>query len=121
MKKETILGIAVVLLILVTGLLVWNAQPQQAILGTWQGDDAMEFLGDTPLDGAERLEFRRDGSGTATANGVEVDFTWSIAPAGTQDLLVLQAGELSYGRRFSVKGDGLTLYEDGIELEFIRK
>ena len=111
MKKETILGIAVVLLILVTGLLVWNAQPQQAILGTWQGDDAMEFLGDTPLDEAERLEFRRDGSGTATANGVEADFTWSIAPAGTQDLLVLQVGEWTYGRHISIQGNTMTLDE----------
>lgn len=116
MKKETILGIAVVL-ILVTGLLVWNAQPQQAILGTWQGDDAMEFLGETPLDGAERLEFHRDGSGTATANGVEADFTWSIAPAGTQDLLVLQVGERTYGRRVSIHGNTMTLDE----IEFTRE
>ena len=121
MKKETILGIAVVTLILVAGLLVWRSQPRQALLGTWQGDGTMEVLGDTPFDGAERLEFCRDGTGIVTSRGTETDFVWSIAPAGTQDLLVLQAGEMSYGRHFSVKGGRLTLYEDGMELEFIRK
>ena len=121
MKKETILGIAVAAAILVTGLLVWRSRPQQAIPGTWQGDGTMEMLGDAPFDGAEQLEFRRDGTGTVTAEGKQADFTWSVVPGGTRDLLVLQAGEMSYGCHISVSGGRLTLYEDGAELEFIRK
>ena len=111
MKNKTILGIAVVSLILVAGLLVWRSQPRQALLGTWQGDGTMEVLGDAPFDGAERLEFRRDGTGTITVGGAKTDFAWSIAPAGTLDLLVLEAGERTYGQHISIEGNTLTLGE----------
>ena len=121
-KKKTIVASA--LLLLMIGCCAFaHFNPHFKLVGTWTGDGALDFLGDSPFDGAVELAFFMDHTGRVVTEQGEADFTYNVQNKnGKWDVLILKdADEYTYAEHFYI--DGKTLNIDNAEktVSFIRE
>lgn len=83
-----------------------SALYERRAVGTWEGDSSLDIVGlSTPFEHAQSLSFSSDGSLTATVDGEERSFRYSM----TDDTLTINGEEESWGVRYEIKGDTLTI------------
>ena len=113
-KKKTI--VASVLLLLMIGCCAFtHFNPHFKIVGTWTGDGTLDFLGDSPFDGAVELAFFMDHTGRVVTEQGETEFTYNVQNKnGKWVVLILKdADEYTYAEHFYI--DGKTLNIDNAE------
>ncbi len=109
-------GLAVVLLALALSCL--PPVREWLMVGTWQSDGSFSITGmNTPLNGAESLTLRRDGTGSVkTADGDVVTFEWSL----TRRAMTLTTLNAGYGVYYQYAGPILRFRDDGGMVAFSR-
>lgn len=121
-KKKTIVASALLLLMIGCCAFAYF-NPHFKIVGTWTGDGTLDFLGDSPFDGAVELAFFMDHTGHVVTEQGETDFAYNVQNKnGKWDVLILKdADEYTYAEHFYV--DGKTLNIDNAEktVSFIRE
>ena len=121
-KKKTIVASA--LLLLMIGCCAFaHFNPHFKIVGTWTGDGTLDFLGDSPFDGAVELVFFMDHTGRVVTEQGETEFTYNVQKKdGKRGVLILKdADKYTYGQHFCVDGKTLNIDKAGETVSFTRE
>ena len=87
--------------------------------GTWQADDSLDVLGDSPLDGTVTLAFSPNGTGTGVSAHGEAAFNYRVYH---RDMLFSEVENgLTHAMYYDLEGKTLTLVMNQTEIIYTRQ